>query len=325
MNPHRTLALGLAITCFAAAGIVLLAGLFFTFAFISQVDPAEAGLKGVTSRQMVGLGSGLVLFVAVVVAAFGWRVRSVFGRRHRQEKLAWRSVAGCLGLSSMGCGLWVALATAFALVTGRLITDLEIGKRVDSMPITPGEVASVAWPGVVVCLLLAGGAWFVRSQLARLKPEDRARLLQAYKDAVRPYLHGMAEPRARAFVQEQTEELLTKLDAPFKAELLVFLSESGLLKADAGVSLRGADFRGVNLTATSLPRADLRGIDLGGAVLRRAFLFGADLRWANLRDADLRDADLEGASLTHADLTGAVLDGANLSPHDEGTKGNGAS
>src|SRR5689334_18517009 len=68
-----------------------------------------------------------------------------------------------------------------------------------------------------------------------------------------------------------------------------------------------AQFRGINLSRTSLQRCHIRGADLRDSDLKRANLDGADLR-----RADLRNSDLSSAQLTHVNLTLANLSRANL-------------
>jgi uncharacterized protein YjbI with pentapeptide repeats len=75
----------------------------------------------------------------------------------------------------------------------------------------------------------------------------------------------------------------------------------------AGVDLRGADLRGLDLAGIDLRDARLQGADLEAASLRRARLQGADLSGSNLRFADLSHADATAASLRQADLASAAL------------------
>jgi len=84
-----------------------------------------------------------------------------------------------------------------------------------------------------------------------------------------------------------------------------------------GDTLRGANFRGANLTdanlaGADLARANLAGADLARANLTDANLAGAYLAGANLTDAYLAGADLTDANLTRADLTDANFEGEKL-------------
>jgi len=79
-----------------------------------------------------------------------------------------------------------------------------------------------------------------------------------------------------------------------------------------GVSLAGANLRGVDLSDIVLRGADLRFTNLREANLRGADLSEANLYEANLQDADLRQANLSRAVLWLADPLNAHLEGANL-------------
>ena len=91
-----------------------------------------------------------------------------------------------------------------------------------------------------------------------------------------------------------------------------------------------ADFRRVDLSASSLigstfTRARFQGADLSGARLHGADLSDAQLQGANLSGADLHGANLSGTHLQGADLSDAHLQGANLSDaHLQGADLSGA-
>jgi uncharacterized protein YjbI with pentapeptide repeats len=112
----------------------------------------------------------------------------------------------------------------------------------------------------------------------------------------------------------------------------------------AGLDLRGADLRQINLHGLPLARmiggrnwtvqfpstdeqrdmgrahlegadlseAQLQGASLGGAHLEEAFLGAAAMQEAYLKETHLEGADLEGAHLEGANLEGVHLEGANL-------------
>lgn len=80
----------------------------------------------------------------------------------------------------------------------------------------------------------------------------------------------------------------------------------------AGVDLRGADLRGLDLAGIDLREAKLQGAELEAASLRGAKLNGADLSGASLRFADLSNADCTAANLAQADLANASLHATSL-------------
>jgi uncharacterized protein YjbI with pentapeptide repeats len=86
-------------------------------------------------------------------------------------------------------------------------------------------------------------------------------------------------------------------------------------------TVRGADFRGANLTEADFSRTTLRPsrssatslpTNFSRAVLDRAWLMGADLSNCDFREASLKDAWLEEAILGAASFEGARLDGAMM-------------
>lgn len=100
----------------------------------------------------------------------------------------------------------------------------------------------------------------------------------------------------------------------------------------AGINLRWAYIRGIDLTNANLAGADLYNVNaymvnLNGAnlqftnlqkanlqyaKLQSANLIGANLHWANLHWADLKGVNLSGANLQEVDLEKVNLEGANL-------------
>lgn len=72
-----------------------------------------------------------------------------------------------------------------------------------------------------------------------------------------------------------------------------------------GVSLQGADLRGMNLANAMLDGAVLRGADLAGANL-----MGANLSEAAIEDCDLRDTTLYGAVFCDSDVRNCNFSGA---------------
>jgi uncharacterized protein YjbI with pentapeptide repeats len=89
-----------------------------------------------------------------------------------------------------------------------------------------------------------------------------------------------------------------------------------------GLSLPGADLRGLYVEACVLDGADLAGAALDGVHVIDSSLFGATLRAVtapaallvnvDLRATDLGAAQLAGATLAYCDLRGARFEGADL-------------
>jgi hypothetical protein len=307
LNPHRKVARTFAFACYVFAGLVLIASVFFTLA-AATMDVSELKLEGMTNQRMVAMVVSPFLIVSLMIVLVGWRSQSLFGQHRRKDKLAAKSVVGCLRLGSLGCALWAALAGASILLTGKIMTTGEPAGRRELFVLASGVF-------IMVSLILAI-SWFISAQFGVLNHKERLRAYDAYQDAIRPYVFKLAAPEARTFVQEQTMEVLEKLDAALKSTLLDFLGRSGLLSGDTRLSLQGADFRRVNLGSINLPRADLHGINLEHAILRDAVLFKANLQKARLKCADLSRANLQEADLRQADLTGAVLEETNLGDAD---------
>ena len=110
----------------------------------------------------------------------------------------------------------------------------------------------------------------------------------------------------------RNEKPLTKEEIQFNLGLGVSLR---------GHNLRGADLSYANLKGANLQSTDLTGVnfytaDLSWSNLRQANLTGANLQRADLRYADLRLANLSGVSLAELDLEGARLDGTQLTGVD---------
>jgi hypothetical protein len=280
---------------------------------------------------MAVMVASMFVIIALMIALSGWRVQSLFGGPRRQEKLFAKSAVGCLRLAGVGCGLWLVPSTGTALMLGvMLATGEPVGiKEVFvgvsgpvlliilmlsaawfiSEPVGIKEVfVGVSGPVLLIILMLSA-AWFISATFVSPKGE---RAYDDYLKRVRSRLPDLAEPSERAYVQEQTLEVLAQLDTTLKSALLDYLSRSRLLTGPNRITLRGADFRGVDLRSLDLPDADLSGINFEQANLQGARLFQADLRGARLNRADLSRANLQRADLRHADLTDAVLAGTKL-------------
>jgi uncharacterized protein YjbI with pentapeptide repeats len=74
-----------------------------------------------------------------------------------------------------------------------------------------------------------------------------------------------------------------------------------------GISLADASLSGAQLPLTNFAGADLHGASLVGANAQITVFSGADLRGADLASANLFEASMSGANLTGADLAGANL------------------
>lgn len=306
-NPQRRIARLVAFACYIFAGLVLIAGVFFTLA-AATVDMSQLRLEGVTNGRMaVMVGSTFVIAILMIVL-FGWRVQSLFGQHRRQEKLVARSAVGCLRLSSLGCGLWSLVSACTVLVTGKLLATGE--------PAGIKEIFIGSSGFVIAIILMLAVAWFISTHLLPLTPDESKRIYQAYLNGIQTRLLVLADPETRAYLQAQTTETLTKLDATLKSSLLRELGKLGLLTGDTRIALSRADFRGVDLCLVNLPKADLREIDLEEAKLEGATLPGANLYNAKLKKANLSNARLQETNLSRADLTGAVLKEAKLRAAD---------
>ncbi|HKQ06940.1 MAG TPA: pentapeptide repeat-containing protein [Blastocatellia bacterium] len=307
INPHRKVARIVAFVCYVLAGFVLVAGVLFTLA-AATFDMSQFGQPGATNRKMAILTASIFLIIAVMLTLLGWRIQVLFGQQFRQDKLLAKSSVGCLRLGGLGCGLWTLPSASIILLTGKRAFTNESANFTDIFVGASGSI--------LLMIIMLSVAWFISVNYTQPGPEDRKRAFAAYHEDIKLRLLRLSEPDARAYVQERTMEVLTKLDAPLKSLLLRFLSDSELLAGYTRVVLRGTDFRQVDLCSTSLPRADLHEINLEQSMLRGAFLFEANLYKANLRDADLSYANLGEANLRQADLTGAVLEKANLQGAD---------
>jgi len=303
-NPHRKVARTFAFVCYVLAALVLIASVFFTLA-AATVEVSQLPVEGLTNQRMVFMVASPFLIVSLMLVLVGWRVQSLFGQHQRKDKLAAKSAVGCLRLGSLGCTLWAIPATASILITGKVVTTGE--------PAGLREIFVLASGVMLVVFLMLAVSWLISVYFAALNPQERLGAYDAYQNSIRPYLFKIVEPEARIFVQEQTMDVLEKLDPSLKSKLLVFLGQSGLLSGDTRLGLKGADFRRVDLSKINLPRADLHGINLERAILRDAVLFKANLQNARLKQADLRRANLQEADLRQADFTGQALEEANLS------------
>lgn len=305
ISPRKRRAFVVAILCYGAAMVALGMGLLFAIAAASM-EPMPPAYNDAPRLLVAPLVAAPFLIIATLLVLLGRYVHALFARRHPPRNIRDLMTVGCLRLGGLGCSLWAVLSACITLVTGRVLAT---GEQMNLR-----QIFSALLMFFLVILAMLAVARFISEISRHVKAEKSKRAYRAYQDAVRPYLHGLAEPETRAFLQELTTEVLGALDATMKSTLLIFLGESGLLEGNARIVLDSADFSYANLASNSLPRTSLRGINLGQAMLDGCILFEADLRNAKLDNAELSYANLYGANLRHADLTGAVLEKTNL--HD---------
>lgn len=301
-NPYRQGARVLAFTCYVIAGGVLFVGTFFTLA-ASLMELPQPPHGHVTNARMAVMVASMFTIIALITVLVGWRVQSLFGRPKRQDKPVAKSVVGCLRLSGLGCSLWTVPSTLTAFITGALPDGTPIGLK---------ELFIGLSGFFLFIVLVLSVAQFIFGTFVKPNPAEVRRAFQSYLDRVQPKLPAMADPETRAYVQEETMEVLMKLDTTFKSILLDFLSKSELLTGPTRIVLKDADFRRVDLRSVDLPGADLSGINLEQAQLQGAGLCDAILSGAKLKKANLSRANLEGADLQGADLTDATLEGTKL-------------
>jgi uncharacterized protein YjbI with pentapeptide repeats len=136
--------------------------------------------------------------------------------------------------------------------------------------------------------------------------KDRLLALETRRDEVlQSYLQQMSElmldrhllqsppgSEISGVARTLTITTLRRLDGKRKGEVVRFLHESNLIRADPGRRYRTA--------VIDLENADLRHVDLTAAYLGGAALRHVDLRHAVLADALLADADLSESRLQHA-------------------------
>ncbi|PYP90018.1 MAG: hypothetical protein DMF61_02125 [Blastocatellia bacterium AA13] len=306
LNPHRKTAVAVAFALYSLAGLVLLAGVFFTIAS-AYIDPSEFGRPGITNQHLIVVSAGMFLLMATMLILLARRVQVLFGTRIRQEKVAVKSAVACLTLGSWGCGLWTVLASVITAMLGKLLTGDPAGIR---------EIFIGASGSAVLIIIMRAVAWFISTNYVPPKSEEMKRAFEKYRDDIKLRLLTINDPATRAYMQEQTKEILDKLDVSLKSVLFGFLMESGLLWGQERITISGADFRGVDLRSFSFPRADLREVNLERANLLGVPLFQVDLHRANLREAELGRAFLQNANLQNANLTRASLKAANMTEAD---------
>jgi uncharacterized protein YjbI with pentapeptide repeats len=191
-----------------------------------------------------------------------------------------------------------------------------------------GGTTAVSDNAALIGALVALGGVFTAQMVSIALEQQRSRETRelegrrANEAAVRRYLEDVGKlliekslRQARpgdnlsTVVQAQTLTVLEGLDPDHKRILLLFLSQSGLVRTN---NPRQAIDRLARLPSTEKPIVELSGADLRGAGLRGANLNSTDLSGAYLSGANLSKAVLINAALVNADLTGADLSGATL-------------
>lgn len=110
----------------------------------------------------------------------------------------------------------------------------------------------------------------------------------------------------------RTRTTLRILNAKWKQEVVVFLSESGITKSIPGI-LCNCDLSKTDLNRIGLSNADLSDAQLNDAILSGANLNASELSRASIVGAKLIGTQMQAATLTSADLTNSDLQGASLS------------
>ena len=304
VNPQRRVARIFAFLCYVFAGFLACVSVFFILAAAQTDLTVVRGLEGVTNGRMTAMVGSVFWIPIFVIVLLGWRTQKVFGQNRRTEKPVARAAVGCLRLGSLGCGLW-ALPTAFGIIfTGKILSTGEPAGVQDMFVGASGFIVAIT--------LMLSISWFVSANFVRLNERERKRAYQSYVNVVQTHLPRVADPEIRAHLQDQTFDVLPKLDQTLKGTLLEDLSKANLLTGSTRIVLRNADFRGADLCLSDLPEADLREINLEEARLEGALLSKVNLYKARLKKCNLSRARLQEANLQQADLTEAVLNDAKL-------------
>ena len=217
-----------------------------------------------------------------------------------------------------------------------------------------GYIFNLGWIGVskktlwdwlqllIIPAVLAVAGYVINLTISRSEREvaldnQRETALQAYIDKISELLlhEGLSksseDAEARRVATLQTLIVLPRLDGKRKGNVLLFLSEAGLIKKPSPIimlgaaGLHGADLRGCDLSGISgaslydsfisyaiLDGANLTGVHLSAVYFEGGGLRDAQLVRANLRDSEFLGTNLSGANLTGADLTGASIVAVNL-------------
>lgn len=160
-------------------------------------------------------------------------------------------------------------------------------------------------------------------EIARNRQQEDA--LQSYLTVMTALVldRDLTDKKVATIAQARTVSVLSGLDGKRRAQVLRFLSGTGLIAANgAVVSLSGADLSEMPAEAMNLSGVTLMGASLKNSRMTGCSLRESDLRMCDLTNVDLSSADLFGADLRTAHLEGTVFAGtliykANFSPPPE--------
>ncbi len=180
---------------------------------------------------------------------------------------------------------------------------------------------------LIVPLLLGVGIWWLNR--SEKETERDIANYRASKSDQQAYVNSMTDlllkhhlrqapedNEVRSIARTLTLTVLPGLNGKQKAQVLLFLYESGLIERSAVVQLKEADLQKANLTRANLKNSNLRQTDLRQATLVRTNLFRAILQQSRMQKADLTGAILMEANLREANLRGATLREAVLRDTD---------
>ena len=142
-----------------------------------------------------------------------------------------------------------------------------------------------------------------------------------------------ADSVSRNVARARTVTTISQLDAARKAELIIFLKESGLIDVPAlgsgaesivslaGAALSGVDFAGrdisdANLSYAQMSQADMPHANLSNSSFECSGLSGAGMFSAIAINANFKNAGMRGVTASAINFTGANLDGAILREAD---------
>lgn len=163
-NPHQHTGRFVAFACYFFAGLMLVAGIFFTLA-AATMDMPQLSLQGVTNQRMAIMIASIFLIVVLMIVLLGWRIQSLFGQQHRQEKLAAKLTVGCLRLGGLGIALWAVPSTVTVLLTGKMLATGELAGFREIFVGISGFVLAI--------LLMLSVAWFISANFVRPILEER--------------------------------------------------------------------------------------------------------------------------------------------------------
>lgn len=189
---------------------------------------------------------------------------------------------------------------------------------------------------IIPIILLIGTWWLGRAEKQREQESlhkrlesDRAiahqseqrMLLEAYFDVMTDLLMkqdlrgSRSGDEVRNIARIRTLSAVRNLDGFHKAQVILFLYESGLISTDdVFVDLRDADLSGMRLLGKDLTAISLAGANLAGTSFQKSRLTGANLAGAKLTgiyqgtlgllSADFEEANLQNANLSNVELGG---------------------